>query len=317
MIAVAKKGGGGFFREMVRAAHRPAAHGHRSPRWLASFASPPERWSGTHRLLAYVALAAIAFALGAHGWRAAGVGATAGSGAALADLERRVEEARAALERLPAMKKAASLSDASRDTASRSPTAMWQAISSLAERSGMTLGALEPGAVGSDGVRAARAVRVAANGDFAAFLAFVRALSELPALAVPVALRLEPAQDRLAIDATLQVYDALPGDSLADDAAIAEAVKADSGPGSFADPFAAAPGARGGTGATEIRLVGLMHEQARAHGLALLATADGVAIYWPGQTIGTEQIVSIDARGVTLASGEQRRVMKLEKETIS
>jgi ABC-type uncharacterized transport system YnjBCD permease subunit len=42
-----------------------------------------------------------------------------------------------------------------------------------------------------------------------------------------------------------------------------------------------------------------------------------VAIYWPGQTIGTEQIVSIDARGVTLASGEQRRVMKLEKETIS
>ncbi|PTB18198.1 hypothetical protein C9I57_23700 [Trinickia symbiotica] len=317
MIAVAKKDGGGFFRGMARAAHRPGPRGQRFRRWLASFASPPERWSGKHRLLAYVALAATAFALGAHGWRAVGVGATAGSGAALADLERRVEEARAALERLPAMKKAAIESDASRDTASRSPTAMWQAISSLAQRSGMTLGALEPGAVGSDGIRAARAVRVAAHGDFASLLAFMRALPDLPALAVPVALQLEPAQHGLAIDATLQVYDALPGDSLADEAAIAEAVKADSGPGPFADPFAAAPGAREGAGATEIRLVGLMHEQARAHGLALLATADSVAIYWPGQTIGTEQVVSIDARGVTLASGEQRRVMKLERESIS
>ncbi|PMS34671.1 hypothetical protein B0G57_113126 [Trinickia symbiotica] len=317
MIAVAKKDGGGFLRGMARAAQRPAAHGQQFPRWLASFASPPERWSGTHRLLAHVALAATAFTLGAHGWRAAGVGATAGSRAELADLERRVEEARAALERLPAMKKAASHSDASRDAASRSPTAMWQAISSLAERSGMMVSALEPGAVGSDRIRASRAVRVAAKGEFAALLAFVRALSELPALAVPVALQLEPAEDGLAIDATLQVYDALPGDSLADDATIAEAVKADGGLDLFVDPFAAAPGVHAGTRATEIRLVGFIHEQARAHGLALLATDDGVAIYWPGQTIGTEQVVSIDARGVTLASGEQRRVMKLEKETIS
>lgn len=317
MSAVARKRLRSAFNWIALTAERSRLHRQRFPRWLASFSSPPERWSRAHRLVAYVALTAIAFAAAEHGWRAAGIGASStASRAALADIERRVEDARAALAQLPSMRENARKRGVPGETVPRSPAAQWQAISALAQRSGMTLRSLEPGTVVGDGIRKARPVRVVADGDFASFVGFVQALPTLPSLAVPFALQLERTNEGLAMDATLRVYDALPGDSFRQDPAGAGVETADDGPGWFADPFAI-PGARAGTGADEIRLIGLIHANARARGIALLETADGASVYVPGQTIGTERIVSIDSRGVTLAGRGRLRVMTLAKEGVS
>jgi hypothetical protein len=284
-------------------------YGERLWRWLACFASPPERWGGPHQLLSWVTLAAAAFAIGMPCWRAAGIGEAAGSGASLTELERRVEDARAALARLPALRESAQKPpSALAGAASRSPTAQWQAISSLAARSGMTLRSLEPGAPTGDGIRAVRHVRIAARANFAAFFAFLQGLPTLPSLVVPVAMQIGRAEQGLAIDATLQVFDALPA---APYRVEAPPVARDDGPGWFADPFSAS-GAGLGAAADGLRLVGLMHAQ--THGLALFETENGATVYVPGQAIGAERIVSIDARGVTLASDGARRVVTLAKE---
>jgi hypothetical protein len=290
--------------------------GKRFARWLRRLASPPERWDATHRLLSYAALAAAVFAIGTHGWRAAGIGAAAramkaGSGAELAELGLRVEDARAALGRLPALREAVGKAQKRRalsGVASHSPAGQWHAISSLAAQSGMTLRSLQPGARSGDGAQAARLVRIAARANFTAFLAFLRGLPTLPSLVVPLAMRVERANDGLAIDATLQVFDQMPA---APRPAEASPASPDDGPGGFADPFAAVGTARG-AGAGKLRLVGLMHEGAR--GRALIETALGTDVYVPGQTVGAERIVSVDARGVTLASRAQRRVMTLADE---
>jgi hypothetical protein len=284
------------------------SYGERLRRWLACFASPPERWGGPHRLLSWVTLAAAAFAIGMPCWRAVGIGEAAANGASLTELEGRVEAARAALARLPALREAArEPAGALADAASRSPMAQWQAISSLAARSGMTLRALEPGASTGDGIRAVRHVRIAARANFAQFFAFLQGLPTLPSLVVPVAMHVGRAEQGLAIEATLQVFDALPA---APHPVEASSGARDDGPGWFADPFSAS-GVGLGADADGLRLFGLMHTQ--TWGLALFETERGAAVYVPGQAIGAERIVSIDARGVTLTSDGARRVMTLAK----
>ena len=74
----------------------------------------------------------------------------------------------------------------------------------------VTLRSLEPGAPTGDGIRTARHVRIAARANFAAFFAFLQGLPTLPSLVVPVAMHVGRAEQGLAIEATLQVFDALP-----------------------------------------------------------------------------------------------------------
>jgi hypothetical protein len=308
----------------------PPADGDRSfierfARWFARLASPPERWSATHRLFCCSALAAVAFVIGTHGWRAVGVGAAVratkmGSGAELALLEQRIEDARAKLKRLPAMKEAALQSQKQRGLDGAAPVLSagpWHAISSLAGRSGMTLRSLQPGARSGDGDEAARLVRIEARANFAAFFSFLQGLSTLPSLVIPLKMRVGRGNEWLVIDATLQVIDAtLPViDALpaAPEGAEVSSPAPDDSPGWFADSFAALSAAPS-AGAGPLRLLGLMHEAAR--GLALIETAAGTAVYMPGQTVGAERIVSVDARGVTLARHAQKRVMRLADEPI-
>jgi hypothetical protein len=78
----------------------PGSFIERFARWFARLTSPPERWSAAHRVFCCAVLAAVAFVIGTHGWRAVGVGAALratkmGSGAELALLEQRIEDARA------------------------------------------------------------------------------------------------------------------------------------------------------------------------------------------------------------------------------
>jgi hypothetical protein len=244
----------------------PPADGDRSfierfARWFARLASPPERWSATHRLFCCSALAAVAFVIGTHGWRAVGVGAAVratkmGSGAELALLEQRIEDARAKLKRLPAMKEAALQSQKQRGLDGAAPVLSagpWHAISSLAGRSGMTLRSLQPGARSGAGDEAARLVRIEARANFAAFFSFLQGLSTLPSLVIPLKMRVERGNEGLVIDATLQVIDALPA---APEGAEVSSPAPDDSPGWFADPFAAL-GAAPSAGAGPLRLLGL------------------------------------------------------------
>jgi hypothetical protein len=184
----------------------------------------------------------------------------------------------------------------------------WHAISSLADRSGMTLRSLQPGARSGDGDEAARLVRIEACANFAAFFSFLQGLSTLPSLVIPLKMSVERGSEGLAIDATLQVFDALPA---APEGAEVSSPPPDDSPGWFADPFATLDSAHS-LGAGPLRLLGLMHDEAR--GLALIETPAGTAVYMHGQTVGAERIVSVDASGVTLASHAQKRVMKLADE---
>jgi hypothetical protein len=273
-------------------------------RWLSGLTARPEHWCSSHRLLLGVVLAAVAFATGVHGWRAAGVGMPVENDAELAHLQRRVDEARAALVKLPVLRSAAAKRGALADDANSSRAAQWQAISSLAARSGVALQSLEPGAGArsGDGVQAARHLRIVARASFAQWLAFLQGLPTLPSLVVPTALRVERADNALAIEATLRVYEALPagGHEARESAAAPDETL------ELADPFGAVNAAPAATLAP-MRLLGVIH--GKAQGLAMFETETGLAVYESGQALGAERIVGIDAHGVTLASREGRRVL--------
>lgn len=282
--------------------------------WLAVWFSAPHAWSGAHRLLSAAALSAVAFAVCTHGWRAAGL---AGSGAGdsrvtLAELERRVADARSKVASLPALRRsvqsghALAASAASAASGPRATTAgHWQAISALAARSGMTLRSLEPGTQSGGGEEVSRPVRLAAQTTFAAFVSFLQGVATLPSLVVPTEIRLQPASDGLTLEATLDVFEALPAAPRAASNAPAER---DDGEVWLGDPFDGTRlAARSGIPALD--LVGLMLEETR--GLALFDAGGQGEIYLPGQLIAGQRLLRVDAHGVTLASGGGTKVILL------
>jgi hypothetical protein len=245
-----------------------------------------------------------AFALALYGWHASGVHGDHAERAALDALERRVSHARNTLEQLPAMREEAqqgfafALADAAQPREEH-----WRAISDAAAQSGVTLQALEPGAVQGEGPQAGRSVRIGAQASFAGLVSFLRALTSLPALVVPTGMLVKRDASGLAIDATLRVFDALPS-------APHEVDDTANSASTFSDPFDIA-----GLAATDavgaLRLLGVVREGAR--GLALFGTEQGVAAVATGQTVGAERIVGIDGHGVRLASRAGIRLLSLEE----
>ncbi|CAN7182008.1 type 4a pilus biogenesis protein PilO [Trinickia sp. LjRoot230] len=279
--------------------------------WFAVWFSAPHAWSGAHRLLSAVALSAVAFAVCTHGWRVAGL---AGSGAddsrvTFAELERRVADARSKVASLPALRRSVQSEHAlaaSAASGARATTAgHWQAISALAARSGMTLRSLEPGTQSGGGAEASRPVRLTAQTTFAAFVSFLQGVATLPSLVVPTEIRLQPAPDGLTLEATLDVFEALPAAPRATSNSPAER---DDGEVWLGDPFDGTRlAARSGIPALD--LVGLMLEETR--GLALFDASGRGEIYLPGQLIAGQRLLRVDAHGVTLASGGGTKVILL------
>nr|WKF57525.1 hypothetical protein HUO10_002011 [Paraburkholderia busanensis] len=188
-------------------------------------------------------------------------------------------------------------------------------VSELAARNEVTLLTLDPGVASGVGPDSVRPLQLTARTDFVHLMAFLRGLSDLPVLIVPVEMTIKREAAALSMNATLHVFSALrpvPLDSsanvLADDASLDVDDDEDV---VFFDPFSPPQmfAAGGLADFTQLRLAGLLHD--RTHGLALLDTPDGAATIVAGQQIGGERVMRLDALGVTLARGESTRTLTM------
>jgi len=283
-------------------------------RWADALKLPLAAWSAGRRLAVASLIALIVFALGTNAWMAADLSGIVASRASLGDAQRRFDNARLVVGALPALRQSAGTAAAARP-AGRSSSDDVRVVTQLAERSGMSLLALEPGAVVGEGIDAARPIRLTAQGGFAQLMAFVRALPNLPMLVVPGDMTVRQADaagaQPLSIGVTLSVFDGLrPLDSLID--ALDDALEEDDADEIvFNDPFA--PPARAeqrlaDVGDAALRVVGLLYDLAR--GLALVETPDGETTLEAGQRVGSAQVARVDGLGMTVAmrDGRQRVV---------
>jgi hypothetical protein len=258
--------------------------------------------------MACAALAAGAFALVTFAWRVLDAGNRTERAAEIQALERRVHESRIKLSGLPRLREAVGAARVSLDAAVRPAGGEWQIVADLAARTGVKLLVLEPAARaaagrGRHGETAERALRLEGRTDFAGLYAFVQGLSALPVLIVPRALDIKREPEGLAFEATLNVL----GRSSTRLTLATGASNVDVGP-PRGDPFHVGA-AFSSPEASATRLVGLVHGGRQA--LALVERASGVqtALATPGQTLGAEKIVGIDAFGVTLSGrGGVRRL---------
>ena len=289
---------------------------------VASLRAPVQKWNGSRRLMAYVALAAGAFVVVSAGWRALRDGSPGAGAASIEALERRLLESRARLARLPQMRAAASKQA---EPMRADPTIGGERyvvadLAALAARSGVTLRALEPASMAEsahprNSGQKSRALRIAGRGQFAGFYAFVQGLSTLPALVVPEAVSVKRESGALAFSATLHVFEGAPARRAPPAAAQAAAGPARGERGrSAADPFRVDMAARQGD-ASVSRLVGLVQDVSRS--LAVFEGASGAQamLVAPGQALGAERVVRIDTGGVLLASrAGERRIALQESE---
>jgi hypothetical protein len=299
--------GRGFARPAMRRSWRRAA---------ASLRAPAQRWSLGRRLMAYVALAAGAFVLVTAGWRGLRSDRPSASAASIETLEQRLRDGRAKLAQLPRMREAA-LAQAATSRAGRPEGGAVHAVAdlaALAASTAVTLKALEPasgaGAASHRNGGQARALRLDGRTDFAGLYAFLQGLSTLPQLVVPETVSVKRESGGLAFVATLNVFDAVPARQSPPAALTAAGGPARGGQAGplVADPFVADIAARQ-TDASVSRLVGLVRDATRS--LAVFEGARGMqaALVAPGQALGAERVVRIDAGGVILASrGGERRI---------
>jgi len=289
-------------------AYKRRAAVRRLVRAMSRFRSPARTWTVKRRLMACAALAAGAFALVTFAWRVLDAGNRTERAAEIQALERRVHESRIKLSGLPRLREAVGAARVSLDAAVRPAGGEWQIVADLAARTGVKLLVLEPAARaaagrGRHGETAERALRLEGRTDFAGLYAFVQGLSALPVLIVPRALDIKREPEGLAFEATLNVL----GRSSTRLTLATGASNVDVGP-PRGDPFHVGA-AFSSPEASATRLVGLVHGGRQA--LALVERASGVqtALATPGQTLGAEKIVGIDAFGVTLSGrGGVRRL---------
>ena len=256
-------------------------------------------WSPRRRLAAALVIAVLAGAsmsgacivwdpLGVHGARAA-----------LADAQKRLDDARLAVAHLPALRGAAAR------TAPRAPYKGNSAddirrVSQLAAQAALVLQALEPGAGGGAQAEAFRSIRLVAQGSFAQLRALLEALAREPVLTVPTELAIRRSGAGLSISAILHVYDALPAVPLALASADEKVPEVAS-----LDPFAAA--AADGAGKDGWRLAGIIQD--RQHVVALVETPKGVLTAQAGQRIGDGRVVQVGPARVVVSAGGATHVL--------
>jgi len=253
------------------------------------------------------AVASGSFALVTYAWRAFDAERRATDASALEALELRLQEGRAKIARLPQMRRSANEQSSAAREPTRSIGAEWHAVAELASRAGISLRTLAPASAPAGKASratktsgAARTWRVDGLADFAGVYAFFMGLSSLPMLVVPEAVDIKHDKGSLALGATLGVYDAPP--LAASKSTLAQASRP------IADPFAGdRPALRSAVSAG--RLVGIVRDRQRAVALFEAASGADVVAAVPGQTVGAERLVAIDAMGATLAgNGQTRRV---------
>lgn len=272
------------------------------------------------------AVASSSFAVVTYAWRALDAADRAATEAAVNALEQRLRESRDKLSRLPQLREAARKQPMHERVDNRSAGGDWHAVAKLASRAGVTLRALTPVSSSSaaatrtrSGNAAGRALRIDGRSDFSGLYAFLSGLSTLPMLVVPETIDIKPDKDELAFDATLGLFDMPPVVvESAHEALAASPAPASPAPAppraarSIPDPFR-----DGGTGAhgnaSVGRLIGILHDGRRALALFEAASAVQAVTAVPGQMLGPDRLIAIDAAGVTLANREgTRRVLLSE-----
>ncbi|AXF09321.1 hypothetical protein CUJ91_16385 [Paraburkholderia graminis] len=287
--------------------------------WIKRARAPLHTWSRRRRWAVALLIALVVFGLGAHGWIVADLGRLEASRAALHASAQRLAEAKRALLQLPALRREADA--ASGTTGGAWPSrAQWtsaddvRVVSELAAQNGVMLLAVEPGAASGTGAQSERPLQLSAHTDFIHLMSFLRGLTELPVLMVPVDVTIKRDAASLSVNATLRVYSGLrpaPVSLSVQELADASLDSDDEEDVVFFDPFSPAQmqAAIDLPGLAQLRLVGLLHDRAR--GLALVDTPDGAATVASGQQIGDERFTRFDASGITLARGDATRTLLL------
>jgi len=299
---------------------RARAQQHRAEGSFALSASL-RRWRGRSPLLFRflpASLIAIAtFATGANAWMAADFTGVQAMRALADESRRRLHGAQRAVSELPALRASAgaeNLASPARASESGASTDDVRIVSQLAVRGGITLLALEPGAVTGAGIDAMRPLRMTALASFSQLLAFMRALPSLPVLIVPGELLIRQTGDAggglVSVSTTLNVFDALrPSDQ--PESQNEDLTNGDDEDIVFYDPFARPlqfDARMPDSDTVGVRLVGLLYDLAR--GLGLVETPDGEATLEAGQRVGADSVARVDGFGITLAArdGSEHRL---------
>jgi Tfp pilus assembly protein PilO len=283
--------------------------------WMKHVRLPLAAWSRRRRWVVALLIAAVVFGLGAHGWVVADLGGVEASRTALEAATRHLADARRALAQLPALRREAAATPGAKLPASWASADDVRIVSELAAQNGVSLLSVEPGATSGSGADSMRPVQITAHTDFVHLMAFLRGLSDLPVLIVPVDVTVNRDAASLAVRATLHVFSALrPAPSTATaDAFADESIDSDDEEDIvFFDPFLLPQMLASGepqSDTSQLRLVGLLHDRTR--GLALLDTPDGATTVVSGQQLGTERVTRLDALSITLANGGATRTLAL------
>jgi hypothetical protein len=285
--------------------------------WMKRVRLPFGAWSPRRRWAVALLIAALVFALGAHGWVVADLGGVEASRAALEASSLRLANARRELAQLPALRRDAA---AAPGAVSTTHSSAWSSaddvriVSELAAQNNVALLAVEPGVVSGTGVESMRPLQLTARTDFVHLMAFLRGLSDLPVLIVPVDVTVKRDATELSVSATLHMFDTLrPAPSTTStDAFTDDSLDADDDEDIvFFDPFARPQMQAAGdlSDVVQLRLVGLLSDRTR--GLALLDTPDGVTAVESGERIGAERVTKLDASGITLAKSGATRTLAM------
>jgi Tfp pilus assembly protein PilO len=283
--------------------------------WMKHVRLPLAAWSRRRRWVVALLIAAVVFGLGAHGWVVADLGGVEASRTALEAATRHLADARRALAQLPALRREAAATPGAKLPASWASADDVRIVSELAAQNGVSLLSVEPGATSGSGADSMRPIQITAHTDFVHLMAFLRGLSDLPVLIVPVDVTVNRDAASLAVRATLHVFSALrPAPSTATaDAFADESIDSDDEEDIvFFDPFLLPQMLASGepqSDTSQLRLVGLLHDRTR--GLALLDTPDGATTVVSGQQLGTERVTRLDALSITLANGGATRTLAL------
>ncbi|AIP32043.1 hypothetical protein DR64_2527 [Paraburkholderia xenovorans LB400] len=286
--------------------------------WVKHVRLPLHAWSRRRRWVVALLIAALVFGLGAHGWVVADLGGVEASRMALEATSLRLANARRALAQLPVLRRELDgrqgAAPIARSSGPWSIAEDLRLVSELAAQNSVELLAVEPGVAGGAGADSMRSLQLTARTDFVHLMAFLRGLSDLPVLMVPVDVTVKRDAAALSVSATLRVFNALrPAPSAASAEAFAEdSLDSDDEENVvFFDPFSQPQVQAAGDSpdVSQLRLVGLLRDRTR--GLALLDTPDGVTAVEPGQQIGVERVTRLDAFGITLAKGSATRMLAL------
>lgn len=293
----------------------PARPRSASANLLAFVLTPLDAWSRRRSIVCACVLAALVGAIGAKAWHSSDLSGVQASRAALADATRRMSHAQQIERELPALRM--------RTGAGANHLGDWSAADALdaaaklASESGLRVSSIVPVTVHapvavklsatSEPPPIDHPLRLRADGSFIEIRRFLDALAGLPHLAVPENAQIRRAASGgsgLTLDATLRIFEALPGfgNPAPSRAAVARS-----------DPF----DARGDSATADVLLVGTL--LAHRHALAMVRTPDGAEGFEAGQSIGHERVARVHPRFVELtrdgARGSVARTIAFDEES--